>query len=283
MANRVELLQNAVDFLADSKTQESPLVQRIQFLESKGLTQPEIDIVLREASVRRNATSPSEASYAPGFTNYSSSTYGFNQPAPIPQRDWRDYFIIAVVSGGLMYGAMAVARKYLFPHLQPPTQTQYEHDSSLLAAQFDAIEEQLKVLQADCDATRQASEAQRERVAAVVGEIESTVQEMKESDGRYKDQLREIREEVDVIRDMVPKMLEKNKEGSNASLLELQQELKSLRTLLVNSTTRPLGSGGPTLPAGSVRPTIPAWQLSTPAASSSTPMAKLDAIEGEGS
>lgn len=78
-------------------------------------------------------------------------------------------------------------------------------------------------------------------------------------------------------------MLEKNKEGSNASLLELQQELKSLRTLLVNSNTRPLGSGGPTLSAASARPTIPAWQLSTPAAFSSVPVAKADIIEGEGS
>ena len=79
----------------------------------------------------------------------------------------------------------------------------------------------------------------------------------------------------------VVKMLEKNREGSNASFLELQQELKSLRTLLVNSTTRPLGSGGPTLPAGLARPTIPAWQLSTPAASSPTPAAKSDGLEGD--
>ena len=59
-------------------------------------------------------------------------------------------------------------------------------------------------------------------------------------------------------------MIEKNKESQNQSLNELQQELKSLKALLLN---RPATSS---TPASSLpllgRPSIPAWQLgsSTP-------------------
>lgn len=59
-------------------------------------------------------------------------------------------------------------------------------------------------------------------------------------------------------------MIEKNKESQNQSLNELQQELKSLKALLLN---RPATSSTPvsSLPLLG-RPSIPAWQLgsSTP-------------------
>jgi len=57
-------------------------------------------------------------------------------------------------------------------------------------------------------------------------------------------------------------MIEKNKESQNQSLAELQQELKSLKALLL--------SRGPTVtstPASPLpllgRPSIPAWQLAS--------------------
>jgi peroxin-14 len=54
-------------------------------------------------------------------------------------------------------------------------------------------------------------------------------------------------------------MIEKNKESQNQSLNELQQELKSLKALLLN---RPATSSTPvsSLPLLG-RPSIPAWQL----------------------
>ena len=64
-------------------------------------------------------------------------------------------------------------------------------------------------------------------------------------------------------------MIEKNKEFQNQSLNELQQELKSLKALLLN---RPATSSTPvsSLPLLG-RPSIPVWQLgSTPQVNSSS-------------
>lgn len=52
-------------------------------------------------------------------------------------------------------------------------------------------------------------------------------------------------------------MIEKNKETQTQSLAELQQELKSLKTLLLNR-----GSASPPMPVIG-RPAIPAWQLAS--------------------
>lgn len=56
-------------------------------------------------------------------------------------------------------------------------------------------------------------------------------------------------------------MIEKNKESQAQSLAELQQELKSLKALLLSRGPSYPSSPSPSLPNFVGRPSIPAWQL----------------------
>ena len=138
----------------------------------------------------------------------------------------------------------------------------------------------LKEIQAQTEAVRSAVEEQREKVDKATQEVESVVREVRDGEVKIRDELKEIREEVDNVREMLPKvdrlssphspvltpvveMLEKNKDSQTQSLAELQQEMKSLKALLLsrgpvvpNATVSPLPSLGG-------RPSIPAWQLAT--------------------
>ncbi|KAH9082078.1 hypothetical protein EDB83DRAFT_2336353 [Lactarius deliciosus] len=249
MADKQELIRNAVAFLTDPKAQASPLAQRVQFLEAKGLTGPEIEEAMRLANSSCNP------SYGPVY-----GPLPYVSPHHSPW-DWRDYFITAVVSGSLAYGAVALARKYLFPHLQPPTSTAYEEDRDALTAQFDAAEALLKEIRAETSAVKTAVESQQEKVDKATADVEAAVQQMREGESRARDEMREIREEVNNIREMLPKMIEKNKEAQTQSLGELQQDLKSLKTLLL-SRTPSTATPAPPLPNFPPRPSIPLWQLS---------------------
>ncbi|PBK77281.1 hypothetical protein ARMSODRAFT_992371 [Armillaria solidipes] len=248
--DRQELLRNAVVFLSDPKSQASPLAQRIQFLESKGLNSQEIDIALRQSS---NTSAP--VSYpAP----YSVSPF---PTAPSTQWDWRDYFITAVVSGTITYGAVTLFKKYLLPHLQPPSTTAYEQDRDALNAQFDAAEALLKEIQAETALVRAAVEEQKEKVDKTTKDIELVVTEMRGSELKTRDEMREIRDEVNTIREMLPKMIDRNKEAQAQSLAELQQELKSLKALLLSRGSMSISSSPSTPLPTPGRPSIPAWQL----------------------
>ncbi|KIK71076.1 hypothetical protein GYMLUDRAFT_33202 [Collybiopsis luxurians FD-317 M1] len=250
MSDREELIRNAVAFLADPKSQASPLTQRIQFLESKGLTPPEIDLAIRQA------TNQSAAPTLPYRVGYPSV---FGQPYPSPQWDWRDYFITAVVSGTVLYGAVSLFKKYLSPHLQPPNSTVYEDDKDALTAQFDAAEALLKEIQTETAAVKQAVEEQKEKVDKTTKDVESVVSEMRDAEARARDEMREVRDEINTIRDMLPKMIEKNKDMQTQSLAELQQELKSLKALLLSRGPTMSSTPSPAPVLG--RPSIPAWQL----------------------
>ncbi|KAJ7038120.1 hypothetical protein C8F04DRAFT_1220408 [Mycena alexandri] len=264
-----EKIRNAVVFLNDPsasillyallhtltlpQTKASPLTQRIQFLEAKGLTPAEIDIAVRQAA--------QGSSYPPA---YAQAPYQLIPPPPY-MWDWRDYFITAVVSGTVTYGAVALFKKFLLPHLQPPTTTAYEDDRDALTAQFDAADALLKEIQAESAAVRAAVEVQKEQIDQTTKNVDRMVQEVQDGEAKTRDEMREIRDEVNSIREMLPKMIERNKESQTQSLGELQHELKSLKALLL--------SRGPTMPSSSLpssplpalgRPSIPAWQLASP-------------------
>ncbi|KAG6902912.1 hypothetical protein C0995_010082 [Termitomyces sp. Mi166 len=255
MSSRQELVQNAVTFLADPKTQASPLAQRIQFLEAKGLTPQEIDMALKQAT-SNNSGSSYQQNYPPGYG-------GYHLGAPPAQRwDWRDYFVSANLMNRKTHAHLP---KHLLPHLQPPTSTAYEEDRDALNAQFDAAEALLKEIQAESVAVRKAVEEQKEAIDRTTANVEAVVTEMRESEHKTRDEMREIRDEVNNIREMLPKMIDKNKESQVQSLSELQQELKSLKALL-------LSRGPSSIPPSPLpvlgKPSIPAWQLAGASSSS---------------
>ncbi|KAI0348473.1 hypothetical protein BDW22DRAFT_1410606 [Trametopsis cervina] len=267
--DRQELLRNAITFLRDPKTQSSPLAQRVQFLEAKGLTGAEIEEAMRQSTVAAVTATPYVS--APYQVPYGPMAYAAQAPAPW---DWRDYFITAVVSGTIAYGAAALYRKFVLPHLRPPSATAYEEDRDALTAQFDAAEALLKEIQAETSAMRTAVEEQRERIDKTTDEVDAVMKDMKESETQTRAELASIREEVNNVRDMLPRMIERNKENHTQSLGELRQEIKSLKTLLLNrgGSVTPSGLSTPILPG---KPSIPAWQLAGANSTSSAPTTSL--------
>lgn len=98
----------------------SPLDSRIAFLQSKNLTQEEVDVALARAG-GEPAPASSYGNYAPqqqvmrqpqgGYGGYQQYPGAWHQPPPeVPKRDWRDWFIMATVMGGVGYGLYFVAK-----------------------------------------------------------------------------------------------------------------------------------------------------------------------------
>jgi len=172
--------------------------------------------------------------------------------------------------------------------MRPPSQTAYEGDAAALAAQFDVAEALLKEIQESTAASRAAAEEQKAQVDAAVQSVEKAVEEIREGERRAQTELKELRDEVESVKDMLPKMMDKNKDNQNAAMAELQQELKSLKALLLTrkpDAATPVRGSSPSsssireyMSAG--RPTIPAWQL---ASASSSPGGGGVGVGGSGS
>jgi peroxin-14 len=114
--------------------------------------------------------------------------------------------IMAVVSGGFMYGLLTLSKKYLLPHLRPPTQSAFLSTSQSLADQNEQLEELLSQLSEQTKGLEERVEKEREDVEKVVEEVKEMVERVGGEETRWRDEMRAIREEVEELKGMVPKV-----------------------------------------------------------------------------
>jgi peroxin-14 len=98
-SERERLISSAVGFLQDPSVETSPLAKRIAFLESKGLTTSEIEEALRRASNLSNTRNL-----------FFSGGYPQSYPVDRNASDWRDWFVMTVMGGGVGYLLINLAR-----------------------------------------------------------------------------------------------------------------------------------------------------------------------------
>jgi peroxin-14 len=247
---REDLVNSAVTFLQDPSTANAPLEKRIQFLQSKNLTQEEIDLALARAGDDQRLSPQNTPYYPPPQQQQQQQQnlhrrpppqYGYNpymewQPPPpeLPKRDWRDWFIMATVVGGASIGLYTLANRYIKPLIAPPTPPQLEQDKAAIDEQFSRAFALLDTLSNDTVALKQAEEARTQRLDAALTEVESVIAELKSTNRRREDESRRISEEVRGLKDGIPKAIDSVREGSEKRLKELGKELGSLKLLMGN-------------------------------------------------
>lgn len=261
MAPREDLVNSAVSFLQDPSVASSPLEKRIAFLQSKNLTQEEIDLSLARAGDESSAAAAQPQSapyypppyqqgmYRPPPGNYNYSQYGNWQAPPpeIPKRDWRDWFIMATVIGGAGYGLWVLTERYIKPLIAPPTPPQLEQDKAAIDEQFTRAFALLDTLSSDTTALKEAEEARTQRLDTTLTDVEAVVAELKASNQRREDESRRMEVEIRSIKESLPKAIDSVREGSEKRLKELSRELSSLKLLMGNRFgTNPV----PTPPTG---------------------------------
>ncbi|KAF9966785.1 peroxisomal membrane protein pex14 [Mortierella alpina] len=255
---REDILASAVKFLQDPKVQASTLGKKVAFLESKGLTSEEIE----EAMQRANGTAPSAGATAlvPATVqqgNMMVPAYGqpgpgqvMMAPPPLPPKyDWKDLFIAAVVAGGFSYGMWQVAKKVVGPKLQWPSQEELEMDKKKLDEQFEEIEKSLADVKDNTTVVAKNVEEQTAHVKESLEGMTGVLDGMKTNDEKREQELSGLKSDIENIKNMIPQLMDKNKESQTNVLNELQSEIKSLKSLLLNR--RAPGPGAPGSPAGS--------------------------------
>ncbi|KAF9366298.1 peroxisomal membrane protein pex14 [Mortierella sp. NVP85] len=252
---REDILASAVKFLQDPKVQASTLGKKVAFLESKGLTSEEIE----EAMRRANGTAAAAPAPAP-TAMVPAGQYGqygpplpqqqvMMAPPPLPPKyDWKDMFIAAVVAGGFSYGLWQIAKSVVGPKLQWPSQEDLELDKKKLDEQFDEIEKSLAEVKDSTTTVAKNVEDQTAHVKESLESMSAVLDSMKGKDDKREQELVGLKTDIESIKTIIPQLMEKNKESQANVLNDLQNEIKSLKSLLLSR--RAPGPGAPGSPAG---------------------------------
>ncbi|KAL7895815.1 peroxisomal membrane anchor protein conserved region domain-containing protein [Trichoderma sp. SZMC 28014] len=239
MAIREEIVASAAQFLQDPSVTTSSIDNKISFLRTKNLTQEEIDAALARAggnsAVAAAAPYPSAPppqgppqQYYQPYPQYAA----WQPPAAAPKRDWRDWFIMATVVGGVSYGLFSLGKRYVYPLVAPPTPEKLEQDKKSIEEQFDKAFALVEQLSKDTEALKDAEKQRTERLDITLADIETIMTELKAANRRREDDAQRIRDEVQGLKDAIPRAMNNQKEQTDNRLVEINTELTSLKTLV---------------------------------------------------
>ncbi|OAA51007.1 Peroxisome membrane anchor protein Pex14p [Beauveria brongniartii RCEF 3172] len=258
MAIREDLVASAVQFLQDPNVASSSVENRVGFLQSKNLTQEEIDHALARTGAGASPAPPAryaaQGSPQPYYPPYQQQAW---QPQPPPRRDWRDWFIMATLVSGVSYGVYTLGKRYVYPLIAPPTPEKLEQDKKSIEDQFERAFTLVEQLAKDTEELKQAEQQRTEKLDAALAELETVMQDLKTANRRRDDDAQRIREDIQGLKDAIPKAMENQKTQADNRLYEINTELTSLKTLVSQRMT-PGGSSA----SGFSRP----GATSTPAA-----------------
>ncbi|KAI0849788.1 peroxisomal membrane anchor protein conserved region-domain-containing protein [Daldinia vernicosa] len=285
MPIREDVVASAVNFLQDPNVISSPIENKLSFLRSKNLTQEEIDTAFARsgssiAPVPASSSpspSPSPAPSAPVqnqpyYGQYQTQPYGWQAPPEVPKRDWRDWFIMATVVGGVSYGLYTVSKRYLYPLVSPPTPEKLEQDKSMVDEQFEKAFATLEQLSKDTEELKASERERTDKLDKVLDELDVFMRDTKSASRRHEDETDRLREEMKALKGIIPSSMTANKEFTDNRLKEITTEVRSLKSLI----SQRMGNSSSTTPAppsvspnGFLKPTVSTVAPSTASGASS--------------
>ncbi|XP_017053236.1 peroxisomal membrane protein PEX14 [Drosophila ficusphila] len=112
---RESLITTAVSFLQNTKVRHTTLIQKQQFLRSKGLTAPEIQLACERAGVFTQ--DPNNPNHSPNTVISIGSQLQALQPQPTVFGRIREIIHSAALFSGVVYAVYLFWKKYIAPYL----------------------------------------------------------------------------------------------------------------------------------------------------------------------
>ncbi|KAK4166468.1 peroxisomal membrane anchor protein conserved region-domain-containing protein [Cladorrhinum sp. PSN259] len=250
MAIREDIVASAATFLQDPSVASTPIEKKIAFLQAKNLTQEEVTSALARVGHQPAAAQgygpqavSSPVAQQPPQAFYNNQPYPYppytwqgqqqqqQQQAP-PRRDWRDWFIMATVVSGVSYGLYSLGKRYVYPLVAPPTPDRLEQDKKSIDEQFEKAFALVEQLAKDTEELKNAEAARTTKLDTTVSELETVMGDLKSANRRRDDEAQRIRDDVQNLKESIPRAMNNQKELTDNRLREINAELKSLKTLI---------------------------------------------------
>lgn len=228
-----DLINSAVSFLNDANVASSPLTKKVEFLESKGLNQQEIEEALNRANGNNLNTSLNGASKSTNVAEAQAPIDYYNvAPPQLPERSWKDYFIMATATAGVTYGLYQVVSKYLIPSIIPPSQSSIEDDKAKMDEEFMKIDKLLEQLSTDQNDIKEQNESKLKEIDVVIENVNDFLAKYNKDKLSFDDDLRLMKSEIQNLKNSMEKSMDMTKDSIKYELTEITSELDSLKQLL---------------------------------------------------
>ena len=244
--NKSDLIRSAISFLNDDTVKDAPLTKKIEFLQSKGLNKEEIQFALDESQKFQNTNTISNNKNDTHFNNNNdnsnnndndninnTSNYMYDiLPPPLPERTWKDYFVMATVTAGLFYGLYEVTRRYVIPNILPVSKKRLEKDKGEIKDQFEKIDQVLNEIEREHKEFKEREQTKLNELDTTIEQLEISLEENKKTREKIDDDFRLLKLELSNLQNTLEKVM---KNDQNVKEIDsINQEIVSLKNLIKN-------------------------------------------------
>ena len=254
--DRKKLYDSAVSFLNDSSVSDAPLAMKIKFLEKKGLTQDEIEQAIKDASgVKNNQAQETEniAGVKQGPSSDNNDNQGIPErrsynysyqalPPVVPQRDWKDYFIMATATAGIVYGLFEVTKRYIAQNILPESSTKLEQDKEEIQTHFSKVDKLLESIEQEQNDFREKETKKLEELDDTIRELQDTLEKTTQTRDTMENDFKLLKLELNNLQNAVDKFVSGN--NITSELNSMNNEIISLKNLISNSSIGELANNG---------------------------------------
>lgn len=234
--DRKQLFDSAVSFLNDSSVKDAPLTKKVEFLQSKGLSQEEVELALRHSQHNEESSKTDIGDQIETNINQSNQNSGYLYEAvrpPLPHRDWKDYFIMASVTAGLFYGVYEVTKRYVIPNILPDSKSKLEKDKEEIQAQFSRVDKVLDAIEQEQEEFRSRDEEKLAELDTTIGQLKVCLDQTTRTREKMEDDFRMLKSEMTNLQNSIDKFI--IKKDNNRELERISNELISLKNLMKSS------------------------------------------------
>ncbi|GAV51548.1 hypothetical protein ZYGR_0AF00190 [Zygosaccharomyces rouxii] len=246
--DRKPLFDSAVSFLSDPSVKDAPLTKKIEFLQSKGLTQQEVELALKESqqgyqALPQNVNSNKNTDAASVSRELDRSSLMYEAvPPPLPRRDWKDYFIMATATAGLFYGVYEVTKRYVIPNLLPESQSKLEQDKREIQDQFERVDKLLETLENEQSDFKKQEEQKLMELDKTVVDLQTCLEQTSYTRDKIEDEFKMMKLEMANLQSKLDTFVI-SKRGDQ-QLEGISSELESLKNLIKTRERHPVNSTG---------------------------------------
>ncbi|CCC69656.1 hypothetical protein NCAS_0D00750 [Naumovozyma castellii] len=243
MESRSQLISSAVAFLSDSGLKDAPLTKKIEFLQNKGLTEEEIEHAINESTSKKTTSGDGSVSSINGTNPVSkvseSPEYLYEALPPLlPRRDWKDYFVMATATAGLLYGAYEVTKRYVIPNILPESKTKLEQDKEEIKSQFDRVDKVLNAIEQEQTDLRAKEEEKLNELDTMINELHTTLEQTTETRSKMESEFKMLKLEMTNLQNSLDNFISSNKNTNG--LDKVSTEVESLKNLIKSSNLQQL-------------------------------------------
>ncbi|CAI1987142.1 hypothetical protein SEUBUCD646_0G01250 [Saccharomyces eubayanus] len=232
--DRKALFDSAISFLKDESIKDAPLLKKIEFLKSKGLTEKEIEIAMAEPKINEKLDNgiTKRSDVSENTTNAQDMYFYEAMPPALPHRDWKDYFVMATATAGLLYGAYQVTRRYVIPNILPEAKNKLEEDKEEIKDQFAKIDKVLNAIETEQTELREQESNKLKELGDTISELQQVLVQTTRNKEKIEDEFRLVKLEMSNLQSTIDKFVSDN--SNMQELNNIQREMDSLKSLIKN-------------------------------------------------